>query len=416
MEKEIVLFEDEGFVDLLPMVFWRSVFELRYGRRILLDRMAQELGAPVAGVWTRAWLAPVAAQRCGAPSNQPASDTTVLVNGRWLFDGPVDFPRSPSVGVVGSDVAYIVCDARLAGCLKPATLLDAERLATELTDVERVNAPGRFLRYPWDIIADLKALLEGDWREADACCESALPTGLVLAQPDRVHIGEHTVIHPTAVIDAAEGPVFISHDVRVGPFSVIEGPAYIGPGTRIFPHTSMRGGNAIGPVCRIGGELNGCVIHGYSNKQHFGFLGHSYVGSWVNIGAGATNSNLKNTYGKIRVPVNGMRVDTGLTFFGAIIADHVKIGINASIPTGAVIGLGASISGTSVLPTYIPSFGWGTDEGVRTGDPLRLLDVATAAMARRDVDMTDEEVELFLDLGKRVRSFEATARSTSGPR
>lgn len=410
MKDAIVLFEDDGFANLLPMVFWRSVFELRFGRRILLDRAAQQLSLPVAGVWTRDWLTRVAAQRCGAPANQPLPGSAVLVNGRWILDEPVEFSKKSCVGVVGPDVAYIVCDAKLASRLRPEDLLDPDRRASVLEGLERREAPGRFFRYPWEAVSDLARLLENDWQVADASCECELDPHLVLEEPDRIHLGERTRIHPTAIINAAPGPIYISHDVRVGPYCVIDGPAYIGPGTHIFPHAWLHGGNTIGPVCRIGGELHGCMIHGYTNKQHAGFLGHAYVGSWVNIGAGATNSNLKNTYGKIRVPVNGARIDTGLTSFGAIIGDHAKIGINASIPTGAVIGLAASVASNQRLPTYIPSFGWVTDEGVSAGDPLRLLDVASAVMARRDVDMTDEEVELFLDLGTRVKSFEARAR------
>jgi NDP-sugar pyrophosphorylase family protein len=149
------------------------------------------------------------------------------------------------------------------------------------------------------------------------------------------------------------------------------------------------------------------VLHGYTNKQHDGFLGHAYVGSWVNIGAGATNSDLKNTCGAIRVPVNGRDVDTGMKLFGAIIGDHAKIGINATIPSGAVIGLAASIASSGTLPKYIPSFSWVIHDDVGVGDPLRLLDAACAAMVRRDVDMTDDEVELFLDLGSRVHLYEA---------
>jgi hypothetical protein len=96
--------------------------------------------------------------------------------------------------------------------------------------------------------------------------------------------------------------------------------------------------------------------------------------------------------------------------FGAIIGDHVKLGINATIPTGAVIGLAASVASTRMLPRFIPSFSWVTEDTVGSGDPLRLLDAASAAMARRDVDMTDEEVELFLDLGQRVKSYETRSR------
>jgi UDP-N-acetylglucosamine diphosphorylase/glucosamine-1-phosphate N-acetyltransferase len=212
-------------------------------------------------------------------------------------------------------------------------------------------------------------------------------------------------------VDASEGPVYIGDDASVGAYAILEGPLYLAPGVRVHPHSWLHGGNAIGPMCKVAGELHGCIMHGYSNKQHEGFLGHAYVGSWVNIGAGVTNSDLKNTYGTIRVPINGTDVESGLQFFGAIVADHVKLGVHATVPTGAAIGFAASIAATRVLPKYIPSFSWISDNHISPGDPLRALDVATAVMGRRNLDMTDEEVELFLDLGQRTQQFEA--RSTS---
>ena len=112
------------------------------------------------------------------------------------------------------------------------------------------------------------------------------------------------------------------------------------------------------------------------------------------------------------MPVGGREVDTGRRFFGAIIGDHAKIGINASISTGSAIGLAAGIARTRILPKYIPSFSWVTDESVSPGDVNRLLDVASAAMARRNIDMTDDEVGLFLDLGERVRSFESQTQES----
>ena len=411
--KSVVLFEDEGFVDLLPLLFWRSLFELQIGRTVILDRIAQRLGMSIAGVWTRDWIANVAAQRCGAPANYPLSAPAVLVNGRWLFDGPVKFPKPPCVGVVEEGgIAYIACDEALAANLSPRDLLHTSRRSLSIHGVPRERAVGRLLRYPWEVIRDLPNLLQSDWSPSEAGVGSKIDKHVALEPADQIHVGERTRIHPTAIVDAAEGPIFIGDDVVIGAYSILEGPLSLGPGSFVHPHARLHGGNAIGPVCKVGGELHGCVLHGYTNKQHNGFLGHAYVGSWVNLGAGSNNSDLKNTYGHIRVPINGTEVDSELTFFGAIIGDHAKVGINASIPTGAVIGMGASISATTMLPKFVPSFAWVTDKSVSPGDPLRALDVASAVMGRRNIDMTDEEVELFLDLGQRVQQFEA--RSSPG--
>ncbi|MFQ5591166.1 MAG: putative sugar nucleotidyl transferase [Phycisphaerae bacterium] len=404
--KSVVLFEDEGYANLLPLLFWRSMFELRVGRKIMLDRIAQRLGSPIAGVWTRDWIARVAAQRCGAPANQPIDGNTILVNGRWLFDEPPNFPAPPCAGMVDGRVVYIACDDKLAASLSPGDLTAGDRAHITLENIPRVEAPGSVICYPWEIVSNVRDLLALDWTPDHASMEADIDTRVCLVHSDRVRIGRRTLVHPTAVIDATEGPIFISHDVRIGAHAVIEGPIYLGPGTQVNPHAWLHGGNVIGPVCKIGGEVQGCIIDGYTNKQHLGFLGHSYVGSWVNLGAGCTNSDLKNTYGAVRVPVDRQEVDTGLQFFGAIIADHAKIGINVTIPTGAVIGLAATVATSRVLPKFVPSFAWLTDEGLKSGDPGRLLDTAVQMMRRRAIDMTDEEVEFFLDLGTRVRSFE----------
>jgi UDP-N-acetylglucosamine diphosphorylase/glucosamine-1-phosphate N-acetyltransferase len=413
--KDILLFEDEGFIQLLPLVFWRTVFELRVGRKIILDRAAEQLGRPIQGVWARDWMAKVAEHRCGAPANRPVEAGAILINGRWLMEHPVEFPKGPAVGLADDQLAYIVCDERLARRLTPVDLLDPQRRSTALAEVPRTRLAGEFLRYPWDLVRKVRKALQHEWHDADAAIEVPLDGRVTLMGEGGIHVGERCEVHPTAVLDATEGPVYLSHDVRVGAYAVLEGPLYVGPGSSIRPHAWLHGANSIGPICKIAGEVDGCVINGYTNKQHHGFLGHSVVGSWVNLGAGTVNSDLKNTYGSVRVPLNGTEVDTGETFFGAVIGDHAKTGINSSIPTGAVIGFAACTAGSRLLPKYVPSFGWVTDQGLALGKPDRLLDVASKVMARRNIDLTDDEVELFLDLGTRVQEYEVDARRVTYP-
>lgn len=406
--RPLVLFEDHGLENLLPMVYWRSVFELRIGRKIILDRIAQRLGAPVAGIWTRDWIAPVAAQRCGAPANKRITEPTILINGRWMPDAPAEFPAEPCVGrTEDGQIAFIVCDERLGAEIAARDMLTRPREERAVHGLPVHQAPGRVFSFLWELIADLPGILRAEWNAGDAGIHSDLDPDLRIDQPDHFHVGERTRIHRNAVLDTSNGPIFISDDVSIGPFVVVEGPSYIGPGTRINPHAWLHGATAIGPNCRVGGEVCNSVICGYSNKQHHGFLGHAYVGSWVNIGAGATNSNLKNTYGTVRVPINGKEVDSGQRFFGAIIGDHAKIGINAAVPTGAVLGLAASVASTGPIPKFVPSFGWVRGDSLLSGDHLRALDVAAEVMARRNVEMTDDEVELFLDLGDRARQIES---------
>lgn len=401
----LVLFEDDRWADLQPLTFWRTVFELQVGRHLQMDRIAQRLGTAVVGVWTRDWMARVAALRCMAPVNQPLAGPTLLVNGRWVPDGPVALPDRPCVGLVEGEVAVVVCDASSNGRFNSEIMLDEPRRRKAIAGLEQVALSGRLVRYAWDVIGELPERLAGDWQPADAVIESELHARNLNGPADRLHVGMRTRIHPTAVLDSTAGSIYVSHDVQIGPCAVIEGPAYIGPGTRINAHAWLHGGNAIGPVCRVGGEVHGCVMLGYTNKHHLGFLGHAYVGSWVNIGAGTCNSDLKNTYGPVRVPHHGTMLDTHQAFFGCVIGDHAKLGIGTLIPTGAVIGFAATAATGGLLPLSVSSFGWLTAAGANEGDPARLLDVAARVMARRNVDLTDEEVELFLDLGARFRNL-----------
>ena len=408
MKRPLILYEDDSCSGFAPFLFWRSAFELGLGRKIVLDRVAQRLGAPVSGVWTRDWMATVAAQRCGAPANQPLDGPAILLNGRWLPDGPIEVPEGSSIGETADhQIAYIACDEKLARTFTPRDLTGGDGWRTMLKGLPRTQVAGRVILYPWEVVAHLGDLLEKDWLPSDASIESDVELPLLEGSRDKLHIGERVEVHPTAIINVDKGFVYLGDDVHVGPYCVLEGPLSIGPGSVINAHAWLHGGNAIGPVCKIGGEVQGCVILGYSNKQHHGFLGHSYVGSWVNIGAGASNSDLKNTYGTVRVPVAGKEVDTGQMFFGAVIGDHAKIGINTAIPTGCYVGFAASISGGSLIPKYVPSFAWCSGEKISSGDPMRAMDVASAMMARRHVDLTDEEVELFSALPDRVREVES---------
>jgi len=405
--KKIVLFEDDAFVNFLPLTAWRTIFEVQIGRKIMLDRLAQRLNTPISGVWVRDWMRNVAAHRCSVPANEPADGNTILVNGRYHSDDSIELAPAPAIGACkNGDVAYVACDSTLARTISPNDLLDGVRRAKLLSGVRRVQVPGRLIEYPWNLITDLPAVLIGDWIADDATIQSELPGGLNIENRSSVHVGTGVGIHRTAVIDASNGPIYIGDLVRIGPYAVLEGPLFLGAGTKVNPHAWLHGANAIGPMCKVGGEITGCVIHGYTNKQHEGFLGHAFVGSWVNIGASSVNSNLKNTYSTVTVPVNGREVDSKQLFFGAIIGDHAKLGINTSLPTGAVVGFAASIAGVGAVPKFIPSFAWLTNGSLRHGNYLRAMDAASVVMSRRNVEMTDEEVTLFHDLAERLPAIE----------
>jgi len=209
--------------------------------------------------------------------------------------------------------------------------------------------------YTWDLVlANPKQLVE-DFKAAGR-------SGIhgVVEQPNAirgsaqdVYVAPGALVHPMVVLDAAEGPIYIDEGAQIHPYTRIEGPSYIGKKT-ILLGAKCREGNTIGPVCRVGGEVEESIIHGYSNKYHDGFLGHAYVGEWVNLGALTTNSDLKNDYSHVEVTLeDGRPVNTGSTKVGSLIGDHTKTSIGTLLNTGANVGAMAVVNSADRLALVI---------------------------------------------------------------
>jgi UDP-N-acetylglucosamine diphosphorylase/glucosamine-1-phosphate N-acetyltransferase len=191
------------------------------------------------------------------------------------------------------------------------------------------------------------------------------------------------------VFDVRGGAVVIEEGAEVRSGTRLEGPTYVGSGTRVLG--GLVRASVFGPECRVRGEIASTVFLGYGNKAHDGFVGHSVVGHWVNLGAGTTTSNLKNTYGPVRLEVHGTRIETGRANLGTLFGDHAKTAIGTMLDTGTVVGAGANVFGAPAPPKHVPAFAWGgggervTEEG--------FLMVARRVLARREVSWSDERQE-----------------------
>ncbi|MBI4810593.1 MAG: transferase, partial [Ignavibacteriales bacterium] len=201
-------------------------------------------------------------------------------------------------------------------------------------------------------------------------------------------IGKGSKIKPGAVLDAEKGPIIIGINVTIMPNAVIEGPVFIGDNSIIKIGAKIYHGTSIGKWCKVGGEVEASIIQSYSNKQHDGFLGHSYLGSWINIGADTNTSDLKNNYGTVRVYVNGKMIDSGLQFVGLTMGDHSKSGINTMFDTGTVVGISSNIYGSGFPSKFIPSFAWGGEKQFTAYDLEKSIDTMKKVMARRNVNLT----------------------------
>jgi UDP-N-acetylglucosamine diphosphorylase/glucosamine-1-phosphate N-acetyltransferase len=191
------------------------------------------------------------------------------------------------------------------------------------------------------------------------------------------------------VADTTDGPVVIGAGAVVRAFTRLEGPCAVGPGTHLLGAT-VRGGTTLGPHCRVGGEVECSVVQGFSNKAHDGFLGHSYVGEWVNLSAGTTTADLRNDYRPVSVPLNGVPVPTGLTKVGSFVGDHAKTGLGVLLNCGSVIGPFACLLPTGQFaPREVPAFArFGPDALWEEADLEKLLATAGVVMRRRGRGLT----------------------------
>ena len=205
--------------------------------------------------------------------------------------------------------------------------------------------------------------------------------------------------YENVIINNDNGPVIIDDSDTIQPFSVLNGPLFIGKNCLIKSHSTIAN-SIINHDCKVSGEIHSSIFHPYSNKAHEGFLGHSFIGSWVNLGAGTTTSNLKNNYSNVSVKWDGDLVDTGSIFFGSVIGDHVKTAIGTNLNTGTVIGMGSNVVSQSFPPRYIPPFSLYYKGKVTKISFDDFCETAQKAMSRRELSLSTEEKDWFYNIYK----------------
>ena len=228
----------------------------------------------------------------------------------------------------------------------------------------------------------------GDDPALPAPARSFLPPGAHHLGDGVLSLGAGAVVEPGVVLDTRPGPIVLGEGVRVRGPARLEGPLYAGPGSTIL------GGEVsasyLGPSCKIRGDVENCVLLGYGNKAHDGFLGHAYLGRWVNLGAMTTNSDLRNDYRAVRVHTGDGAISSGLSKLGCLLGDHVKTGIGTLLNTGAVVGAGCNLFGGGAPTSHLRPFRWGAASDAPVFRLDRFLDTAARAMRRRGVRLTPE--------------------------
>ena len=230
--------------------------------------------------------------------------------------------------------------------------------------------------------------------------------GVYLLNKEHIQLSKSANIAPNCVIDASQGAVIIDDNAKIMPQSTIIGPVYIGKNSIVKIGAKIYHDTVIGNWCKVGGEIENSVIQDYSNKQHEGFLGHSFLGEWVNLGADTNTSDLKNTYSNIKIRIERTEIETGRMFLGTLCGDHTKTGINTMFTTGTVTGICGILVREWFLPNFIPSFSWGGAKDSPIYKVERALETARIVMKRRNKELLPEEEKLIRNEYERVISME----------
>ncbi|RMF41550.1 MAG: glucose-1-phosphate thymidylyltransferase [Planctomycetota bacterium] len=357
----ILLYEDSLTPQLAPITTGRAAFCVTVASWTLLD-IVRMTGCTIAA-WTRNYLREILSQ--DIPSVQllgktPMADPTgvpkLMLNARTIPSATT--LRSVQTLLQDDSLSGVVRDGdQIAAVVRPSwNWQQIEQAATSNIETLLVSAPTlpdikadlKLMSFPHEVIAaNMDAFSENIGLRVEHSGFPQAQDGVFMAPGAR--LGQYVLT------ETSDGPIVIDEGASVGPYTLLRGPLYIGPNCRILEHAAIKDAVSLGHTTKIGGEVEASVVEPFTNKQHHGFLGHSYLGSWINLGAGTCNSDLKNTYGTVNMEYPTGKAATGMQFLGCAMGDYSKTAINTGIFTGKVIGVCSMMYGfvTSNVPSFV---------------------------------------------------------------
>ena len=387
----LYVFEDQRFSDFFPISSTRAVFDIRFGQSTFLERIIKIFPEHSVSLIVRDEFKELVSELHTNIAVNPDN----IEEGLWISSSVI-WTRESVELLSDKDTAFMKDDKLVAANLSSS---DAARwisnggpLKSELESVKFKNIEVYQCNYLWDIIKFINQSISDDASELKPVDRLDYPhTNLI--NPDKIFINSAKVM-PGALINAEKGPVIIDNNAVIYGQTYIEGPAFIGTDTVIKPLTKIVG-SVIGKKCKIGGEVESSVIQGYSNKVHDGHLGDSFLGEWVNLGAGTSNSNLKNNYSSVKISLNENLIDTNSLHIGCFIGDHVKTAIGTLINTGTIIGAASMISTYGFPPVNLPPFSWYFNRKKERMDFDKFVSTAQKSKSRRNKNFTKAEKRLY---------------------
>ena len=375
-----ILFDGSARNQLLPFTYTRPVADIRVGILTIREKWEKMLGFTTSTV-TEDYL---------------IDKFPMIEMEQNIFINASILPTENLVKLIknlSENKALFIDDEPLAFFAKEDKEVDFETfdvIEYSFDDILRI-------KNTWDIFKLNGEAIKRDFKLLTTDRESQLiPEMTVAFNKDQIFIEDGAVL-PLCSLNAKDGPIYIGKDSEIMEGSMIRGPFALCENATVKMGAKIYGATTIGPYSKVGGEVNNCVIFGYSNKGHDGFLGNSVLGEWCNLGADTNNSNLKNNYAEVRLwdyETEGF-AKTGLQFCGLMMGDHSKCGINTMFNTGSVVGVSANIFGSGFPRNFIPSFSWGGSAGMITYKTNKAFEVAEVVMTRRQIAFTEVDVQIL---------------------
>ncbi len=394
--RKIYVYENHEVLNLEPIVLTRPAFDLRCGAFTFLERIQKSFPDAEIELIVRDELKTMAQELYPELTVNPSQvdeGLWILGNVLWLKDDIEKISQKEYQVYYNNGVliaAYLRKDIgnnwlKIGGPVKDKILA-----CPTINEIK-----SKVIKYLWDAVNLISEAIHADKEYFQSInLKNKSLDGIHLINANNIYLKSPELVSHNVVIDASNGPVIIADNVRIQSFSLLQGPLFVGEETVVQSHTSIRG-SVIGPVCKVGGEISSSIIQGWSNKRHYGFLGNSYIGQWVNFGAGTTNSNLKNNYTTVNVTVNDNVVKTDELLIGLFAGDYTTFAIGSTLNIGTNIGPGCNIVTNGFPPKRLKPFTWFLNGKRIDTNEAKFFNSAEAMQSRRGKSLSKAEKDLL---------------------
>ncbi|MCF7811494.1 hypothetical protein K9N50_10955 [bacterium] len=412
----VCIYEDDGFKWFGPLTDTRAVWSLRCGAWTLEEKIRKRFREFPVYYHVRSALRELCLENgINAENLNPEikDDQWLFINGRVIFDDNavtklLNANRDAVFTVSGKTAAFLISNDNLK-LINPQSGAPIDY--TPLRSIDSVEIEALIIDYPWQLVSSAAEQITADFKLADPGKLAAptnkpwvkvsildnlqvvsdfevLPGVVIDAEKHPIRIEKGVRLGAGVILDASEGPIWLAEDAKIETGALIMGPVYVGSGSIVRPGARLSDGVCLGTQCRVGGEISQTIFQGYSNKQHSGYLGTSYIGSWVNLGAATDNSDLKNNYRPISVQINNETIDSGDLHVGVFLGDFCRTAIQTRLNSGTVIGVCCNLFGADFPDKNVPAFTWIGSDGSFEYRLDKALDTIDTMMRRRGKKLT----------------------------